>query len=256
MRGFLSVTAAMAVLWALSAPAAAGGSACVPGRFPVAVDIGHTVQAPGAMSARGIPEFIFNMALGRDTVAALQDAGFPAERIIVEGKGRQQISRRIERANTEKAALLISIHHDSVQEHYLEEWSFAGRDLRYSDRFAGYSIFVSRANRAFKDSLSFAKILGRSLTKAGFGFSTHHAENIPGENREILDRRHGVFEFRDLRVLKDVESPAVLLEAGVIVNRNEELEAASPERRRIMSAAIVDAVKQFCAKHGEKLALQ
>jgi N-acetylmuramoyl-L-alanine amidase len=39
----------------------------------------------------------------------------------------------------------------------------------------------------------------------------------------------------------------VLLEAGSIVNRQEELQLASPERRTLTSAAIVAAVENFCA---------
>ena len=38
----------------------------------------------------------------------------------------------------------------------------------------------------------------------------------------------------------------MLLEAGSIVNRQEELELASPERRELISAAVVSAVKDFC----------
>jgi N-acetylmuramoyl-L-alanine amidase len=38
----------------------------------------------------------------------------------------------------------------------------------------------------------------------------------------------------------------VLLEAGSIVNRQEELELATPERRSLTSAAIAAAVANFC----------
>jgi N-acetylmuramoyl-L-alanine amidase len=41
--------------------------------------------------------------------------------------------------------------------------------------------------------------------------------------------------------------PAVLLEAGSIVNRQEELELGTPERRSLTTAAIVAAVENFCA---------
>jgi hypothetical protein len=39
----------------------------------------------------------------------------------------------------------------------------------------------------------------------------------------------------------------VLLEAGSIINRQEELELATPERRAKTSLAIVAAVEDFCA---------
>ena len=106
-------------LFALCAALAAGGRAraeCDRDRFPVAVDIGHTPEDPGATSARGIPEFAFNMALGRDAAAALGKAGFPVHRIIVSGRGKEQLSRRVAAAQALSPALVISIHHDSVQE--------------------------------------------------------------------------------------------------------------------------------------------
>jgi N-acetylmuramoyl-L-alanine amidase len=43
--------------------------------------------------------------------------------------------------------------------------------------------------------------------------------------------------------------PAVLLEAGSIVNRQEELELGTAARRSLTSAAIVAAVENFCTAH-------
>jgi hypothetical protein len=52
-------------------------------------------------------------------------------------------------------------------------------------------------------------------------------------------------------VLRNTLMPAVLLEAGTIVNRKEELEMATPERRGLISAAVVAAVEEFCAARAE-----
>ena len=41
--------------------------------------------------------------------------------------------------------------------------------------------------------------------------------------------------------------PAVLLEAGSIINREEELRMGSAEHQSLISAAVVDAVESFCA---------
>jgi N-acetylmuramoyl-L-alanine amidase len=41
--------------------------------------------------------------------------------------------------------------------------------------------------------------------------------------------------------------PAVLLEAGSIINRDEELKMNSTERRDLISDAVVTAVKEFCS---------
>ena len=58
----------------------------------------------------------------------------------------------------------------------------------------------------------------------------HHAEPIGGENRALLDARCGVYQYDDLVVLKDFRSPAVLFEAAVVVNSDEEFVAESKSR--------------------------
>jgi hypothetical protein len=64
--------------------------------------------------------------------------------------------------------------------------------------------------------------------------------------RELVDAKAGVYRYDQLIVLRATHMPAVLLEAGSIVNRQEELQLASPERRTLTSAAIVAAVEDFC----------
>ena len=110
-----------------------------------------------------------------------------------------------------------------------------GRKQFFSDRFSGWSLFVSRDNVSFDRALVFASGLADSLLKKGLPFSLHHAEPIPHENRPILDHSRGIYAFDQLVVLRAAEAPAVLLEAGVIVNREEEWRAASPERRVLIA---------------------
>jgi N-acetylmuramoyl-L-alanine amidase len=81
------------------------------------------------------------------------------------------------------ARLLVSIHHDSVQPHYLETWEFEGEDRHYSDRFSGYALFVSRDNLFPAESLRCASTIGAALQARGYPPSYYHAEPIPGENR-------------------------------------------------------------------------
>src|SRR5277367_6624332 len=59
-----------------TAPAATAQPKCNPSTFRVVLDVGHTVDVPGAMSARGIPEYAFNLQLSQDIDKALLDAGF------------------------------------------------------------------------------------------------------------------------------------------------------------------------------------
>ena len=226
----------------------AAEAACDTEAFPIAVDIGHTAQSPGATSAHGVGEFDYNLALGREVAAALQSAGFPAEVITVTGEGSAQLRKRIDAANRLNPRLLISIHHDSTQPRYLKTWEFNSRLLQHTERFSGFSLFISRANADFAASRIFATLLADQLLGKGLHFSTHHAEKIKGEARELLDPQRGIFEFTNLRVLKETRMPAVLLEAGIIVNRREELAVATPERSLLIADAVATAALQMCGE--------
>ena len=68
---------------------------------------------------------------------------------------------------------------------------------------------------------------------------------------ELLDTEAGVYRYDQLVVLRKTLMPAVLMEAGSIINRDEELELASPERRALTSAAVAAAVEDFCATRSQ-----
>jgi N-acetylmuramoyl-L-alanine amidase len=67
--------------------------------------------------------------------------------------------------------------------------------------------------------------------------------------RLLVDAREGVYRYDQLIVLKDTAMPSVLLEAGSIINREEELRMSSAEHQALVSAAVADAVRSFCSTH-------
>ena len=70
--------------------------------------------------------------------------------------------------------------------------------------------------------------------------------------RLLVDPQTGVYRYDQLLVLRDTSMPAVLLEAGSIINREEELRMGSVEQQSLISAAVVDAVQSFCAARGAR----
>ena len=82
------------------------------------------------------------------------------------------------------------------------------------------------------------------MRRAGFSPSLYHADPIPGENKPFADRMNGVHYYDNLIVLKTARTPAVLLEAGVIVNRDEELKAQAEETRKRMASAVAQGLGQ------------
>jgi len=245
---------AIGALMTLTAGAAAQGSACEPERFKIVLDVGHTVENQGATSARGVKEYMFNLRLAKEMETALKEAGFTQTHLfITHGATRAQLFTRPERAHALGADLFVSIHHNDVQERYKSKWQYEGQTQSYSDAFSGHSLFVSRENARFSDSLAFGHLLGLELKARGLVYTRHHTEDVPGERRQLLDPEGGVYRYDRLVVLKYTKMPAVLVETGIIVNRADELVLESPEHRAIFTSAMVAAAKTFCGTQQAKL---
>jgi N-acetylmuramoyl-L-alanine amidase len=221
---------------------------CDPTTFRIIVDVGHTAESDGAMSARNVPEFQFNLRLAKRIVDGLKSGGFPETKLLVTtGKARPSLGRRVAAADALKGNFLLSIHHDSVPDKFMENWEYDGKASHFSDRFSGYSVFVSHSNEDFKTSLTFAKLLGRQMKAQGLQYATQYAQAFMGHyQRELLDKDVGVYAYDRLIVLMHPQMPAVLLEAGSIINRDEEVKMASVERQDMTTKAVTSAMKQFC----------
>lgn len=222
---------------------------CTRSTFRVVVDVGHTLDVPGAMSARGVPEYAFNLQLAREVKQALVDAGFEQAVLLITGTAPWRgLFERAARANAMHADLFIAIHHDSVPDNLKQIWEYAGQKNEFNDDYPGYAIFISNDNADRAGSLLFGSMLGHELERRNLRYTPHYTLALMGHRRRVLvDAEAGVYRYDQLIVLRQTRMPAVLLEAGSIVNRQEELELATPERRVLTSAAIAAAVANFCA---------
>jgi N-acetylmuramoyl-L-alanine amidase len=214
--------------------------------FIIAIDIGHTTNTPGATSARGVPEYLFNQNIGTLLhKQLLHDIRFKRSFIINETGDDISLSARAAIANQQGAHLLVSIHHDSVQPKELSQWLYQGRIMPHCDKFAGYSIFYSEINRSPLNSLIFAVILGSEMLQNGFCPTLHHAEYFKGGDKDLIDRTRGIYKYNKLVVLKEANMPAVLFECGIIKNRNEELQLGNPHYQDKLVAALFNAIKLY-----------
>jgi N-acetylmuramoyl-L-alanine amidase len=223
-------------------------SVCGRSKFRIVLDVGHTAESEGATSARNVPEFAFNLRLAQRIEQKLKADGFAETRLLLTGgKARPSLFKRVAAANDLNADLFLSIHHDSVPNTLLEDWEFEGKKSHFSDRFSGYSVFVSHDNPEFKTSLAFAELLAKEMKAQGLQYAQQYTQAIMGRYQyPLLDKETGVYSHDELVVLRKTGMPAVLLEAGSIINRDEELKMASDEYRDIVSGAVVAAAKEFC----------
>jgi N-acetylmuramoyl-L-alanine amidase len=247
LLGALALVTASQALAASPARRTAAPS-CDRAQFLAIIDVGHTQKAPGATSARGAYEFDFNMQLAKEIHHRLTEIGFTRTTLLVsEGAQHRSLAARVARANAAKADVFLSIHHDSVPDRMLQKWDYEGTPQRYNDQYPGHSIFVSIDNPDYQSSLLFATIIGKELKARGLKYTPHYTDAIMGSRRRLLvDADAGVYRYDQLIVLRQTRMPAVLLEAGSIVNRNDELELQKPERRKLVAVAVGEALDRYC----------
>jgi N-acetylmuramoyl-L-alanine amidase len=257
-RYYREFLVALLLLPLLSPPQAARGQTqagtpsspptCNRAAFRTIVDVGHTLEVPGAMSARGVTEYEFNLNLAKAIEQKLNATGFSRTVMLVtSGPAMKGLFARVRNANAMTADLYLSIHHDSVPELFLEKWDYDAKPNRFSDRFTGHSMFVSFDNPQRKASLLFGKFLGNQLKARDLQYTRHYTEAIMGSRRrDLVDPEAGVYRYDKLIALRETTMPALLLEAGMIVNREDEKVLASPERQALIASAVTDAVDKFC----------
>ena len=206
----------------------------------VAVDVGHYAAEPGVISASGVPEFSFNLALALDIKAELEK--FQVKVRLIGERGDYTVLHHRTR-DAKGADLFVSIHHDSVKE----------RLLPRAGEFAGFSLFVSRDNPQVKKSLACASRMGKALKEQGFKPSRYHADAVLGESRPFADEANGVHYYDNLAVAgRSAPMASVLVEAGVIVTREEERRMRDPAVRARIAAAIAGGVRE-CLTGGKAL---
>jgi N-acetylmuramoyl-L-alanine amidase len=224
-------------------PAEARAQPCAGGKLRVAVDIGHSKAHPGARSATGKEEHDFNTRFAQELVASSKSS--PDLALFLLTGDKLSLAERPAQAAQRGAGLFLSIHHDSVAPKYIQHWEHAGRRLAYSDAFKGYSLFVWEEAAHGPESVTAATLIGKTLRQAGFSPTLHHAEPIAGEGRKLLDREIGVYAA-PFAVLRLATIPAVLLEVGVIVNREEERQLEDANVRARMQIQLLSALRAFC----------
>lgn len=225
---------AIPLRFAFAILASAGGLATAADSPVVAVDVGHNLAAPGAISARGRPEFEFNRDLAGRLKAALEERGLRTLAVNFDGLIARLDARPAAAAG---ADFFISIHHDSVREDLLQRWEWNGRELTYSDAKRGFALFVSAANPDPAGSLACASAMGARLRRLGFSPASEHRWK-----HVAADSANGVWYYDNLVVLYRTTLPAVLFEAGVIKHREEELELRDPERRARMADGLATGI--------------
>jgi N-acetylmuramoyl-L-alanine amidase len=256
-HGSLLMSACALVLQCHLALAAPCGSKSIQD-IVVALDVGHLPPQPGQLchrgiacawgetSARGVPEYAFNANLADRIYQELLHDGFRSSRLLLPAPGTT-LKQRADRANDMKADIFLSIHHDGVRDEALKQWNYDGRPQYFFDDSKGFSLHVSPRNPRYDESLRLARVLADRLMLKGLPFTRIHGpDHLEGARVPFADSARGIYMRNDVFVLGATRMPAVLLEGGVIVNRDEELLVATQAYQATIAATVADSLKAFC----------
>lgn len=212
---------------------------CPASAFRVLIDPGHDSQSPSVNGCVcDIPEYVFNNNLAQriadellqTTDIAVEFTHDPQEDISLRGRARM----------TQGFDLLLSVHHDSAQDKYLQPVMINGKGKKCVKGPRGFCVYISQKNPYPEISLMFARRLSLLMISKGFTPSIHHSEDIPGERHIMV--APGVYYYDNLIVLKEARCPAVLLEAAVLTNEMDEAAASSLAFQQEVAAAVREAL--------------
>lgn len=245
----------------------------------VVLDPGHEPSRPGAVGVCGKEEVIYNDELAAEVASALQEGPFrvlltrgAAAEVAVSTDGdtflapehranwqeNQRLYERASIANRFGAAVLLSLHHDSTGAEYQEKAAGAcgGKDgKRLKREFSkqgfrtGFSIFIYQGEDKARAeaSLAIAQAIGAAFRAAGREPSNYHVESKDCASCRLLDGVNGVYH-KNLAILRASNVPAVLVEAGVIVDQADEKVINRGSFRRGAAKAIREALEQRLAR--------
>lgn len=213
----------------------------------VVLDVGHflrndsaPVKGQGMVTPRGVDEFVLNRKAALALAVALRDS-LGADVAIYNADGAERTLRgRTLAARRMDADVFLSIHHDAVSEREASRWVWNGIERLYCDSVRGFSLHVHDSSVNFRQAFSLARFVGQSLRSGGRVPNLHHAVN----GRALLDSADAIYRS-DFGVLLSARMPAILVECGVALNRDEELVLDSDSGRADFARLFASGAKRW-----------
>lgn len=245
----------------------------------IVVDPGHEPSALGAIGTCQQNEVVYNDELAGYVVKALSSSYHviltrqPGQDVVTTGlspkdllpqdkpfwSSKTSLFARAVIANNNHAALFIAIHHDAAtpQNQMFDPKLCGGKGGKtftpeYSKNYiVGFNVFVYDKihDERTKNSIALADDIGRNLIAIGRKPASYYTYPNNGcESCIPIHKSLGVWN-ENLAVLRNTNMPAVLIEAGNIVDSGDEAKINNDQYREAFSKAIKKAVDQYFVSH-------
>jgi N-acetylmuramoyl-L-alanine amidase len=227
-------------------------SSAVPqGKKVIVLDPGHGGLDPGAASSAGTLEKDVVLALAiamRDAIAA---TGRYEVKLTREGDTFVSLPDRVRFARQNRADLFIALHADSLRGPTVRGATVYTLSEKASDKEA--EALAEKENRADiiagvdlgGDSEEIAGILIDLAQRETKNASVSLAKRIVSELEGVTGLTGQPHRSAGFRVLRAPDVPSVLLEAGYLSSRQDEALLTSPEWRKEVAGALVEALDAY-----------
>ena len=216
----------------------------------VAIFAGHVevprppIDGQGSVSASGVPEYRFNDELiANFTYLSNKSADYA----IKYAKENIPITERPTLAQRLGNEVYIELHHDAAQQDDIDRLKKGEQTEKRWRELSGFSVMYNPNNKHSHESLRLAQLIADELLQAGFKPNSYHAKDIPRERRPLVDVARAIYTGREY-VIRESVMPAVVVEAGVIVNPFEEKILKQQETQRNIVESIDRAIRKYFAE--------
>ena len=246
---------------AAPAPSPPKSSPAVPRAPLIIIDPGHGGVDSGARGAVGVEKDIV-LAVGRALEKSLLASGRYRVMMTRDDDTFVPLERRIRISREHEAQLFISLHADSLEArelahairgatiYTLSQSASDERARRLADKENAADLLAGAhlPNEIFQDDVK--TILFDLMARESAGLALNFRQFALKRLRGNLQLSRDPQRSANFLVLRQTETPAVLIELGYISHPDEEKQMLSQEWQRKIAGAITAAVNDFFAKGG------
>lgn len=230
------------------------------GRPVIVIDAGHGGLDPGAVAPGGVLEKDVVLSVARRLKTVLADTG---RYTVVMTRNRDiyvSLAQRVRISRRHNADLFISLHADAVAEqdmahlvrggtvYTLSEYASDEQARRLAEKENAVDVLAGLTSASRDEQDEVRNILIDLLRRETESFAADFSNLLINELRKHITLARDPQRSAAFQVLKQAESPSVLVELGYMSNEEDRKLLAAPQWQDDVARAIAAAVDSFFAR--------